>query len=135
MTKKCRITRLRLKFILLGNLKFCCKFKDCLRPIVTVVLKLKQLNAFFLRCQVLASKIHNLHDGLCLIDPPVIGFDEESHLNVLLYGSDEFNDKINSSSSYTKQGRRHQGSHKQKLLKSCDQGENVTVLVMFTVLL
>ena len=29
---------------------------------------------------------------LCLIDPPVISFDK---LNVLLYGSDEFNNKIN----------------------------------------
>ena len=29
---------------------------------------------------------------LCLIDPPVISFDK---LNVLLYGSDEFKNKIN----------------------------------------
>ena len=45
--------------------------------------------------QFLASERHNFHDDLCLIDPPVIGFDGESQLNVLLYGSDEFNDKIN----------------------------------------
>ena len=37
----------------------------------------------------------NLHDDLCLTDPPVIIFDGESQLNALLYGSDEFNDKIN----------------------------------------
>ena len=37
----------------------------------------------------------NLHDDFCLIDPPVIRFDVESQLNVLLYGSGEFNDKIN----------------------------------------
>ena len=59
-----------------------------------MVLKLKQLNTFFLRCQFLASERHNLHDNLCLIDPPVISFDEESQLNVLAYGSYEFNDKI-----------------------------------------
>ena len=58
-------------------------------------MKLKQLNAFFLCCQFLAREGHNLHDGLCLIDHRVISFDGESQLNVLLYGSDEFNDKIN----------------------------------------
>ena len=48
-------------------------------PCVTVVLKSKQLNTFFLRCQFLASERRNLHDNLCLIDdPPVISFDEES---------------------------------------------------------
>ena len=46
-------------------------------------------------CQFLASERRNLHDDLCLIDPPVISFDGESQLNVLLYGSDKFNDKIN----------------------------------------
>ena len=60
-----------------------------------MVLKLKQINTFFLRCQFLASERHNLHDDLCLIDPPVISFDGESQLNVLRYGSVEFNNKIN----------------------------------------
>ena len=48
-----------------------------------------------MRCQFHFSERHNLHDDLCLIDPPVISFDGESLLNALLYGSDEFNDKIN----------------------------------------
>ena len=60
-----------------------------------MVQKSKQPNPFFLRCQLLASERHNLYDNLCLIDPPVACFDEESLLNALLYGSDEFNDKIN----------------------------------------
>ena len=47
-----------------------------------------------MRCQFLASERHNLHDDLCLIDPPVISFVEESLLNALLYGSDDFKDKI-----------------------------------------
>ena len=86
---------LRLMFSHLSNLKFRLKFKDCLRPILTVVVKLKQLNTFFLRCLFLARERHNLHDDLCLIDSPVTSFDGESQLNVLLYGWDEFNDKIN----------------------------------------
>ena len=35
-----------------------------LRLNVTVVMKLKQLNTFFLRCQFLAIERHNLHDDL-----------------------------------------------------------------------
>ena len=48
-----------------------------------------------MRCQFLASERHNHHADLFLIDPPVVSFDGESQLNVLLYGSDGFNDKIN----------------------------------------
>ena len=60
-----------------------------------MVLKSKQLNTFFSCSQFLASERHILHDDLCLIDPPVISFIEESLLNALLYSSDEFNDKVN----------------------------------------
>ena len=89
------LARLRLQFRHLGNLKFCRKFKDCLRSTIIVVMKLKQLNPFCLCCQFLASERNNLHDELCLIDPPVISFNRKPQLNILLYGSDEFNDKIN----------------------------------------
>ena len=96
MTKWIKITyKASTKSSQLGNLKFHCKFKDCLRFIATVALKLKQGNTFFLRCQLLTSERHNLHHYLCVIDPQVISFDGESQLNVLLYGSDEFNGKIN----------------------------------------
>ena len=69
-----------MEFSHLGNLKNSVKFKDCLRPNVTVVMKLKLLNTFFLRCQLLAGERQNLHDDLCLIDAlaPVISFDRES---------------------------------------------------------
>ena len=118
-------------------------------------LKLKQLNTFFLRRQFLARERHNLHDDFCLIDPPVISFDGEFLLNAPLYGSDKFKDEINKyfSALYQtgpttpKWPRRGMGgcmaSHlfsrgvsKQKLLKRCrcQQGQFVTVLVMFTVL-
>ena len=60
-----------------------------------MVLKSEQLNTFFLCCQFLASEKHDLHHDLCLIDPPVISFDQESLLNALLYGSDEFKEKLN----------------------------------------
>ena len=55
----------------------------------------KQLNTFSLRCQFLARERQNIHDDLYQIDPSIISYDEESLLNALPYGSDEFNDKIN----------------------------------------
>ena len=89
-------------------------------------------------------------------------FDRESQLNVLLYGSDEFNVKMNKEivlriiPNRADNTRVAEGAHghpifcvaktknrnkgkqervsKQKLLKGCHQGENVTVLIMFTVL-
>ena len=91
------LKRLRLKFSHLNQLKFRHNFKDCVRPMCncgTEIEKKKKKHTFFLRCQFLASERHILHDDLCLIDPPVISFDEGSLLNALLYGSDEFNDKI-----------------------------------------
>ena len=60
-----------------------------------MVLKSKQLNIFFLRCQLLVSERHNLHEDLCLIDPLVESCDGEYQLNIQLYGSDKFNDKMN----------------------------------------
>ena len=57
-------------------------------------MKFKQLKTLVLRCQFLASERHNLHDDLCVKHPPVTSFDGVSQLNVLLYGTDEFNDKI-----------------------------------------
>ena len=62
------------------TLNFVISSKTNYHPCVTVILKLKQLSTFFLRCQFLASERQ---------------FDGESLLNALLYGSDEFNDKIN----------------------------------------
>ena len=50
------LTWLRLKFSHLGNLKFFCKLKNGLRPNVTVVMKFKQLNTFFLLANSLRVK-------------------------------------------------------------------------------
>ena len=67
--------RLQLKFSHLRKHKSCHEFKDCVAPCVTVVLKSKQLNIFFLYCQFLLSERQNLHGNLCLIDPLIISFD------------------------------------------------------------
>ena len=100
-----------------------------------MVLKLKQLNIFFLRCQFLASERHNLHEDLFLIDPVVISLDGESLLNALLYGSDEFNDRTNNEILLRFIRNRADDARveeeginylKQKLFKGCHQGQNVT---------
>ena len=97
-----------------------------------------------------------------MIDHPVIRFHGESLLNALLYGSDECNYKINKEIllyiipnkvdgtgeakvgpgfplfrvAKIKKGNKGKAEKvsKQKLLKGCHQRQNVTVLVMFTVL-
>ena len=115
-----------------------------------------------MRYQFLASEIHNLPDSLCLTDPPVTSSDGESQLNAPLHGWDGFNDKINKKilfrflpntgvagggggegvawppifyAAKIKKGnkRKNERLSKQKLLKGCHQGQNVTILVMFTV--
>ena len=72
------LTRLRLKFSHLNDHKFCNKFRDCAGPCITVALKLKQLNTFFLSCQFLDSERQNLPDDLYLIDSSITSFHKES---------------------------------------------------------
>ena len=58
-------------------------------------LRHERVKHFFLALQLLLSERQSLHDNLCLIDPLIIGFDEKSVLNALLYGSDStFRNKL-----------------------------------------
>ena len=59
------------------------------------MLKSKQLNTLFLRCKFPATERQNLHDDRYLIVLSFLSFDENPRLNNQLYGSDEFNNKIN----------------------------------------
>ena len=71
------LRRLQLKFSHLSKHKFCHKFKDCVSPMCNYCTEIETTKHFFLALP------ENLHDDLCLIDPSIISFDEES-----LYGSD-----------------------------------------------
>ena len=114
---------------------------------VTVILKLKQLNMFFSRYHFLAYERHNPHDNLCLLDPPVISFDEEYFMKYLffLYITGLMTPRwprethapptfLFSKNRKGKQRKKKERVSKQKLLKGFHQGQNVTVSVMVTIL-
>ena len=50
---------------------------------------------FFLRCQFFANERQKLLDDICRIDASIENLNEESLIDVLLYGSDRFNDSKN----------------------------------------
>ena len=87
-----------------------------------MVLKSKQSNTFFLHCQFLLSKNQSLHDDVCLIDPLIISFDEESLLHALLYGSDSVFRKLifiplNLSLKAEPHAKNYRGSHPEVICK------------------
>ena len=59
-----------------------------------VVLKQKQ-SVTFLRCQFFANERQKLRDNVYRIDASIKNLNEESLIDVLLYGSDRFNDSKN----------------------------------------
>ena len=110
-----------------------------------------------MRCRFLACERHNLHNDLCLINPPVISFDGESINNLYKINKEILLRIIPNRADVTglakgkggggalhplfcgakikkeNEGRIEKVS-KQRLLKGCHQGENVTILVIFTIL-
>ena len=50
---------------------------------------------FFLRCQLFANERQKLLDDVYRIDASIKNLNEESLIDVLLYGSDRFNDSKN----------------------------------------
>ena len=50
---------------------------------------------FFLRCQFFANERKNLHDDVYRLGASIKHLNEESLIDVLLYGSDRFNDSKN----------------------------------------
>ena len=52
-------------------------------------------NHFFLRCQFFANKRQKLRDDVYQLDASIKPLNEESLIDVLLYGSDRFNDGKN----------------------------------------
>ena len=55
----------------------------------------KTTSHFFLRCQFFASERQKLRNGVYRLDASVKHLNEESLIDVLLYGSDRFNDSKN----------------------------------------
>ena len=89
------LTRLRLQFSHLNEHKFCHNSKDCVSPTGDCVAETETTSHVFLRCQFFANERQKLRDDVYRIDASIINLNEEPLIDVLLYGSDRFNDSKN----------------------------------------
>ena len=86
------LTRLLLKFSHLNRHKFCRNLKYCLSPMCDCGAETETISHFFLRSQFFANERQKLHDNVYRIDASVKNLNEEFLIDVLLDGSDRYND-------------------------------------------
>ena len=89
------LTRLRLQLSCLNELKFCHNFKDCMSLMCDCGAETEITSHFFLCCQFFANKRQKLHDDFYWIDASIKNLNEDSLTDVILCGSDRFNDGKN----------------------------------------
>ena len=89
------LTRLRLQFSHLNEHIFRHNFKNCVSPMCDCGAEAESTSQFFLRCQFFANERQKLRDDVYQLDASVKHLNEESLIDVLLYGSDRFNDSRN----------------------------------------
>ena len=89
------LTRLWLQFSHLNEHKFRHYSKEWFIPMCDCGAETKITSHFFLRCQYFANERQKLHDDVYRIDASIKNLNEESLIDVLLYGSDRFNDSKN----------------------------------------
>ena len=82
--------------------KFRHNFKDCVSPMCDCGAETETTSHFFLRCQFFANERQKLRDDVYRLDASIKHGNEGSLIDVLLYGSDRFNDskKETNTSSY-----------------------------------
>ena len=88
-------TRLWLQLSDLNEHKFRHNFKDCVSPMCDCSVETEATSHFFLRCQFFPNERQKFRDDVYRIDASIKSINEESLTNVLLYGSDRFNDTKN----------------------------------------
>ena len=89
------LTRLQLQFSHLNEHKFRHNFKDCMSPMRDYGAETETTSHFFLCCQFFANEGQKLHDDVYQVDASIKHLNEESLIDVLLYGSDRFNNSKN----------------------------------------
>ena len=89
------LTRLRLQFSHLNEHKFHHNFKDWVSPMCDCCAETETTSHFFLRCQFFANERQEPRDDVYRMDASIKHLNEESLIDVLLYGSDKFNDSKN----------------------------------------
>ena len=89
------LTRLWLQFSHLNKHMFRHNFKDCVSPMCHCGAETETTSHFFLRYQFFANGRQKLRDDVCRLDASIKHLNEESLIDVLLYGSDRFKGKKN----------------------------------------
>ena len=89
------LTRFRLQFSHLNEHKFRPNFKDCLSPMCDCGAETETTIHFFSRCQFFENERQKIRDYVYRVDASIKNLNEESLTDVLLYGSDRFNDSKN----------------------------------------
>ena len=89
------LTRLWLQFSHLNEPKFRHSSKDCVSPMCDCGAETETTSHFFLRCQFFANERQKLRDDVYQLDASIKHLNEESLIDVLLYGSDSFDDSKN----------------------------------------
>ena len=89
------LTRLRLQFSHLNEHKFRHNFNDCVSAMCDCGAETETTSHFFLRCQFFANERQKLLDDVYRIDASIKNLNEESLIDVLLHGSDRFNESKN----------------------------------------
>ena len=85
------LTRLRLKLSHLNEHKYRHNFKDYVSPMCDCAAETETTSHFFLRGRFFANERQKLHDHVYRVDASIKNLNEESLIDVLLYGSDRYN--------------------------------------------
>ena len=97
------LTRLRLGLSHLNEHKFKHNFQDCVNPLCSCSLEIESLSHFFLNCHHFTNICATLFDDLQSVDRNIPSFSDNELVDLLLYGSPNFdfnqNNKILSSST------------------------------------
>ena len=89
------LSRLRSNFSHLNEHKFRHDFNDRVDPICTCGLEPETTLHYFLRCSLFSTQRLELLNNVFILNPSIINYSNEKLLNVLLYGSGDFNWNLN----------------------------------------
>ena len=89
------LTRLRLNFSHLNEYKFRHNFNDMVDPMSTCGLEQETTLHYLLRCSIYSTQRQELLNIVCVLNPSLKNYSNEKLLNILLYGSENFNCNMN----------------------------------------
>ena len=89
------LSRLRLNFSHLNKHKFRHNFTEYVSPMCGCGLEIDSTQHFILRCHFCHVERSELHNSLCDIDLAINELNENSIINVVLFGSDKYHKETN----------------------------------------